>query len=47
MGYIGVEELGGRYHPAHKGRGDLGEKQKNEPPGLGLGQCSVGGLCVR
>ena len=46
MGYIRVEELGGGYHPAHKGRGDLGGKQKNELLGLSLGQCNVGGLCV-
>jgi hypothetical protein len=46
VGYIGVEELGGGYHPAHKGSGDLGGKQKNELLGLGLGQHKSGGLCV-
>ena len=47
MGYIWVEELGGGYHPARKGEGNLRGKQKNEPLELSFGQHNAEGLCVR
>jgi hypothetical protein len=50
VGYIGVEELGGGYHPACKEEGDLGGKQKNEQLWLGFRRAvrnGSGGRCVQ
>jgi hypothetical protein len=47
VGYIRVEELGGGYHPAHKGRGDLGGKQKKRAAGARFGPMQCGGAMNR
>ena len=43
MGYIRVEELGGGYHPAHKGRGIWVENKKTSRRGLVWANAMRGG----